>query len=304
MSQAFFTVQCPACGKELNIPAELDTFSCMYCGERLSKDHFVPQVPATEGETGKAFYQAHILQAITDYFGIDKQVTNSEYAEAFSRYTQGNAETFRQLDAAVRAGVYSEDEAAAFFLDELQQHWQEDKQRKMRKSVMLDTDKFVIAVFLVPMVRELKLSVSETYCQALQNLWCTRYPKTPFYLGTYDEMTAGFQKKLLGLCFITTAICRYEGKPDDCEELTAFRAFRDGYLRSCPDGEALIAKYYDIAPGIVLHLDLAHDKDAAYTALRNNYLSPCYEDLQHGRLQQCKERYTEMVRTLERKYLT
>ncbi len=304
MSQMFFTIQCPQCSRELQIPTELEAFSCMYCGARLSKDQFVPQIPAGEGAEAKAYYEAHVLQAITDHLGIDKLVTNSEYADAFARYQKSCEETFRQLDSAVRAGAYTVEDAAVFFLDRLEQHWQEDKRRKMRKSVMLDTDKFVIAVFLVPMVRELKLSVSEPYCEALQKNWCARHPKSPFYLGTYDEMTAGFQKKLLGLCFITTAICTQEGKPDDCEELTAFRAFRDGYLTSCPDGPALIEEYYDIAPGIVLHIELDRNKEKIYRDLRKTYLQPCYEDLQNGRLPQCKARYTKMVRDLERKYLS
>lgn len=303
MSQETFTVTCPACGKELNIPSELDSFSCMYCGERLLKASFAPAVPSDKDLSAKEYFEGHILHAITEYYGIDKQVTNSEYHGAFSRYAEGNAETFRQLDLAVRAGSCTAQEAALFFLDQLEHLWQSDRSRKMRKAAMLDTDKFVIAVFLVPMVREMKLPVSESFCEALQQEWCRRYPKSPFYLGTYDEMSAGFEKKLLGLCFITTAICRYEGKPDDCAELTAFRAFRDGYLLNCPDGEQLIAEYYDIAPGIVLHLDLSQDKDKAYAELRSKYLTPCYEDLLHGRQEQCKARYTEMVRTLERKYL-
>ena len=304
MSQMFFTVQCPQCCRELQIPTELESFSCMYCGARLSKEQFVPQIPVGEGVEARAYYEAHVLQAITDHLGIDKQVTNSEYADAFAHYKRSCEEIFRQLDTAVLAGVCTAEDAAVFFLDRLEQHWQEDKSRRMRKSVMLDTDKFVIAVFLVPMIRELKLAVSEPYCEALQKNWCARHPKSPFYLGTYDEMTAGFQKKLLGLCFITTAICAQEGKPDDCEELTAFRAFRDGYLRTCPDGPALIEEYYDIAPGIVLHIELDHNKEKIYRYLRKTYLQPCYEDLRNGRLPQCKARYTKMVRDLDREYLS
>ena len=304
MSQMLFTVQCPQCAHELQIPTELETFSCMYCGARLSKEQFVPKIPVGDGAEGKAYYEAHVLQVITDYLGIDRQVTNNEYADAFARYQEGNGEVFRKLDTAVQAGVYSAEEAAKFFLDRLEQHWENDKSRKMRKNMMLDTDKFVIAVFLVPMIRELKLSVSEPFCEALQKQWCKRHPKSPFYLGTYDEMTAGFKKKLLGLCFITTAICARDGKPDDCEELTAFRAFRDGYLRDQPDGPALIERYYDIAPGILLHLDLAQDSDKLYEKLKQQYLMPCYKDLQRGHLRRCKDRYTKMVRSLEKKYLS
>ncbi len=52
-------------------------------------------------------------------------------------------------------------------------------------------------------------------------------------------------------CFLTTACVEARGLPDDCEELQVLRAFRDGYLRQRPGGDALIAHYYAIAPGIV-----------------------------------------------------
>ena len=130
-----------------------------------------------------------------------------------------------------------------------------------------------------------------------------RYPKSPFYLGTYEELSGGFQKKFLGLCFITTAVCRHSGKPDDCQELTAFRGFRDGYLRACPDGPALIDEYYNIAPGIVLRIELSPDREARYANIRETYLEPCFADIQAGRLRQCKDRYVDMVRNLEQEYL-
>ena len=286
---------CPKCGETLSVPAHLKEFSCLYCGERLkAKDR--------KDADAKEFYDAHILQAITNHIGIDKKVTGSEYAPAFAHYVESNAETFRQLELAISSGAYTPEEAVRYFLDRLEAYWVSDNDRN--KKLVLQQDKFVIAVFLVPMVRSLKLPISEDYCQALQKLWCERNPKSPFYLGNYEDMLAGFRKKTLGgMCFITTAVCRHSGKADDCAELTAFRAFRDNYLKSCPDGPALISRYYDIAPGILLQIDLRHDRDEIYGQIRKQYLTPCYDDICQGRLHQCKKRYTEMVEDLQRRYL-
>ena len=41
-----------------------------------------------------------------------------------------------------------------------------------------------------------------------------------------------------GGCFLTSACTEARGLPDDCHELTVLRSFRDGYLRSQPEGEA------------------------------------------------------------------
>ena len=54
-----------------------------------------------------------------------------------------------------------------------------------------------------------------------------------------------------GGCFLTSACTEARGLPDDCHELTVLRSFRDGYLRSQPEGEAEIAEYYAVAPKIV-----------------------------------------------------
>ena len=303
------TGRCPKCGEQLEIPAHLKQFSCMYCGTRLTPseltdDFAAPNAPAVDGTASAAFYRKHVLGVITNHPGIEKKMTRSDFVPAFEQYSQSNEEIFRQLDAAVSAGAITLEDAADFFLDQLETRWEQEASWKASRSALMDTDKFVIAVFLVPMIRRMELKTSEDYCQILREHWCSRHPKSPFYLGNYEELAGGFRKKFLGLCFITTAVCLQAGKPDDCPELTAFRAFRDGYLRACPDGPALIEEYYNVAPGIVLRIDLSRDREARYEAIRENWLAPCYADIQAGNLHRCKERYVEMVRSLEKEYLS
>lgn len=299
---------CPKCGENLEVPAHLKQFSCMYCGARLTPDEIAPKASAPtvtdeDAQAYAAYYREHVMDTINQFIGIEKEVTRSGYKGSFDRYLTGCSPIFCQLDKAVAAGAITLDEAVEYYLDALKNRWETKKSWKQSLTAMMDTDKFVIAIYLVPMVRKLELDISEDYCKRLNERWLELYPKSPFYLGTYEEMTAGFNKKFFGLCFITTAVCRHSGKPDDCAELTAFRGFRDGYLRACADGPALIDKYYDIAPGIVLHLELDSDRDAKYEAIRKNYLEPCFSDIRAGRLARCKERYTDMVLTLEKEYL-
>lgn len=302
---------CPKCGEMLEIPGHLKQFSCLYCGARLSPAEILAETaqpvtrPAVDGNTAYRHYCNHVLETIVNYPGIERQLTKGEFDPAFQRYSSGIAETFRMLDAAVAAGTVTEAQAAAEFLDQLEAHWHSSPKWAVpiNRNGIRDTDKFVIAIFLVPAVRRMRLPCSETYCEALRDEWARRNPKSTFSLGDYDTIVSGFRKKYFGLCFITTAVCRGTGKANDCEELTAFRNFRDGYLRACPDGPDLIDEYYDIAPGIVLRLDLSPDRDRRYEDLRQEYLLPCYRDLQAGRLAQCKARYVEMVRRLEEEFL-
>jgi len=294
---------CPQCGHTLHIPAELASFSCMYCGARLTKKQLAAEpLAAPEVDEDRAAYYDRAVSrlgwCIKNFGGYQKKIMRDVFFEAFETYEAGCAPVIQELARGVAPEQQTQllERAAAAMLDELEAGWQ--------KKGDMEGEKIVLAIFFVPMVRKQQLPISEEFVTILQKQWVERYPKSPFYLGDYESISGGFRKKFLGLCFITTAVCEEAGKPDDCAELTAFRAFRDGYLKSCPDGPALIEEYYDIAPGIVACINLASDRKETYRAIRENYLAPCYEDLQAGRLAACKARYTDMVRTLERRFLS
>jgi len=294
---------CPACGKALQIPEELQDFSCMYCGRRMRRDELVLPETETDGAEALQFAKEHILECVRGQRDLRNAIRKDSFDETFLRYEQEHGEIFRKLEAAClaepeRSEQYQE-ELVETFLDGLEALWSQEPKHKFA----MEDDKVIIAIYLAPMVRHLKLRCGENFASLLQSRWVERYPKSPFYLGSYEELSAGFRKKYLGLCFITTAVCRQEGKPDDCAELTAFRTFRDGYLRGCPDGPALIAEYYEIAPAIVTMIGVCEDAGLAYGEIRRRWLEDCYRDLQAGRMEDCKARYTEMVRTLERQYL-
>ena len=69
---------------------------------------------------------------------------------------------------------------------------------------------------------------------------CRKKPRTsPNQTSTPPPSTP----KKDGLCFITTAVCKYLGKPDDCFELTALRDFRDNWLAEQAGGAEEIHEY-------------------------------------------------------------
>ena len=314
MSEEYLVGKCSKCGEELRVPARLKEFSCMFCGAKLTPEDLVEELPPETAPTGdpaalKARVRRDLIRCVSDYPDINKQITRKEYEPVFLQYERECSGILEDLDLLCRLEPQRQAEhiaeAVETFLDQLEQGRAGKKTGRFSgQSMALDNDKMTVAVFMVPMIRHLKLPVSEPFCQALQQAWVARYPKSPFFLGSYEEISAGFRKKILGLCFITTAVCEAEGKPDDCAELTAFRAFRDGYLAACPDGPALIEEYYNVAPGIVTCINLCADREARYEAIRTTYLQPCYEDLLAGRNGACKDRYVRMVRDLERQYLS
>lgn len=98
-----------------------------------------------------------------------------------------------------------------------------------------------------------------------------------------------------GGCYITTAVCEFQNKPDNCYELTQFRKFRDEWLVSQKDGKSLIGEYYTTAPRIVNLINQQRNKDVIYEGLNNEYLEPCLSYIEQGEYEKCKELYTDMM---------
>ena len=102
--------------------------------------------------------------------------------------------------------------------------------------------------------------------------------------------------------YASYAVCQYLGKSDDCYELTAFRSFRDSWLRMQPGGRELIEEYYRIAPGIVAAIDSQPNSPAIYQSILDNYLIPCLRYIELGQYDKCKDTYVTMVNTLKKQY--
>lgn len=108
-----------------------------------------------------------------------------------------------------------------------------------------------------------------------------------------------------GGCFITSAVCRTFGKPDDCRELMTFRAFRDTYMSNDENLKDDVKKYYDIAPKICNVIDSKGKTvaDQEYERIWNTYLSDAYKALNTNEHALAYEIYKKMVLDLQKEYL-
>lgn len=75
---------------------------------------------------------------------------------------------------------------------------------------------------------------------------------------------------IFGGCFITTAVCKYSGLPDDCHDLQVMRHWRDTWMRATPERSAMVDAYYQEAPKIVEALEGKTEayRRKVYTELR------------------------------------
>lgn len=103
-------------------------------------------------------------------------------------------------------------------------------------------------------------------------------------------------------CFLTTATCLALEKQDNCEEIVAYKDYRDNILAKDPDGEALIIEYYRIAPIIVEKIDAKPNRKEIYLNLYDQYIKPGYDYLQNNYIDMAKKTYIEMVKALCEEY--
>ncbi|MDY4219167.1 MAG: CFI-box-CTERM domain-containing protein [Candidatus Faecousia sp.] len=299
---------CPKCGKRLQIPGELEAFSCMYCGERMGPEALLPEqeAPVSQDAAMEAFRSLRegLLPCVTEHLGAFQNLTAKAYPAYFQGYLDSCRPVLELLPLAAQAKP-GEGEPLPLLAQSLVDGlgaWSKRARRGLTTSdAMLEDAKATVCLVMIPAIRSLDEPAGEAFCQIFREKWLERYPKKLFQLATYQQIAQGFRRRKL--CFITTAVCRQEGKPDDCPELTAFRAFRDGYLQAQPQGQKLIGEYYRLAPGIVTAIDLMDDPDTVYPSLWETYLAPCYDALSRGEHETCQSIYTHMVETLAEKYL-
>jgi TPR repeat protein len=106
------------------------------------------------------------------------------------------------------------------------------------------------------------------------------------------------KEKLKSGCFITTATINALGITNGETVLNQFRTFRDGWLSQQTFGAAAIARYYDIAPRYIDHINQQADAAAIYHWLWSDYLASCHNQLQQNDYRAAYHTYRSMLAAL------
>lgn len=116
--------------------------------------------------------------------------------------------------------------------------------------------------------------------------------------ATYRELNTLIPKPERRGCYITTACCKVMGLTDDCEVMTNLRWLRDNFISGLPNGQDLIAVYYDTAPQILERTSPEELKDLFHRAIK-----PASDLVKERRYPEAFELYKETLRRLINKYL-
>ena len=101
-------------------------------------------------------------------------------------------------------------------------------------------------------------------------------------------------------CFITTAVCTFQNKADDCYELEILRRFRDEYLREKYSNE--IIKYYETSPKIVDSINESKQKKEIYTDIGKK-INKCIHLIENGEYEIAFEIYRKMFLKLKKDFM-
>lgn len=236
--------------------------------------------------------------------GIDQAMENfkrGRYQAAFEKYCAESLPTLEAVEKGYNNAVDKEQfliNMAEELVHAASEHMDAQKKKSKRDGEMMEYSLRMV-VYVFPAMKQFAGASSEPLIEAILKAWKECFPQSNISAATFAEIESGFHKKW---CYITTAVCECFGQPDDCYELEVLRDYRDGYLASSPDGEALIQEYYDVAPTIVKRINRLENRQEIYGEIWNQYLSPCIHMIEEEKLEECRETYIRMVRTLQEEY--
>ena len=251
-----------------------------------------------------SFYTTAIEGLPGMLLNVDDPIGNfkrKRYPTAFEAYYEQHLVTLEALENGYQQVIDKEQylanmaEAVAAAAEET---LMQEKKKNKRANLLVDYN-LSLVVYLYPAVLKYEGESGKPFSEKLAAAWKEHFPDTNVSPATYEQINGGFKRKF---CYITTAACTTLGKPDDCYELNCFRNYRDTYLLSTDEGEAIVQEYYDIAPTIVKHINRDKKCKEIYASIWEEYLALCLHLIEEDRKEDCQELYTRMVRNLEKEY--
>ncbi|MBQ6796749.1 MAG: hypothetical protein IJP10_01930 [Clostridia bacterium] len=128
------------------------------------------------------------------------------------------------------------------------------------------------------------------------NRYCSTYSydKCPIYKDN---------NKSSGGCYLTSACVDARSLPDDCHELTSMRALRDKYIRTLPEGDAVISDYYRYAPEIVEKINQSSDSKTILEKIYTDMILPCVKLFDAQKYHEAYILYKKYAESLKAEYL-
>ncbi len=311
----FVEGKCPKCHEHIQVAPGRELVRCMFCGEEISTEEAVRHLAEEEQQKEELLVQANAgayeelkKEAMADFIlmlrdlpepmkGFKKQT----YEGRFKEYYRNHYYIVEEIEKAYCV-ARDKDEFIRELCEEFVRGAAKDLEKLPRKGQrgqkQIDYNLAMVA-YLLPALGEFKGSSSQQVIDSLVSLWNGSFPDTNIKASSFELINGGFKRRF---CYITTAVCQARNRGDDCYELSLLRQYRDGYLMSTDEGEALVREYYNVAPSIVKHIDKKSNSRDIYEGIWNQYLKECIRLIEEGEQEACRRVYTKMVYDLKDAY--
>ena len=120
---------------------------------------------------------------------------------------------------------------------------------------------------------------------------------------SYDECPIYKDNPNSGGCYLTSACVEAKGLPDDCEELTVLRDFRDNWMKQQPGGKEEIAEYYVTAPQIVAKINRQRDAKQIWESIYDSLVLACIELIHAGEMEKARALYKKSALELKEQFM-
>lgn len=312
-------IKCPHCREKMQAPVDRESVLCMFCGEKIDltkTENYVQEIESTDADTGKEtadaakcqenlqFVLSHAGGVYRDYAEKVKAFKKNSYHELFERHKEENYAFYTSvkltLDHSAAADLDSiYRQIAGALVKEQEQALLQARKKSEKLSLQMDKNMFMV-IYVLPSIKEIQDEKADRLADVICEEWRKTFRDSNISASDYDTIMQGFKRKL---CYVTTAVCRNLNKGENCEELRLIKEFRDGYLSSTEEGQALIEEYYDIAPTLVKRIARDAGAQEKYVWLWNTYLAPCVAYIKSGQSENCKKTYCDMMDVLRKEYM-
>lgn len=311
-------IKCPHCGEEMQAPVDRKSILCMFCGEKIDLAKMKGSVKTVEEEEADRKKSISDIAKIQDdlHFVLSQKAMCEGFSEKVKAFKRNSYHTLFEEHKAENYAFYTsvkrvldnaaEDDLEAIFrqianvfIEDQKEALAQVKKKNERFSHQMDKNMFMV-IYVLPSIKEIRSERADRLAEAICREWRGAFKDSNIMASDYDTIMQGFKRKL---CYVTTAVCRNLGKGEDCEELRLIKEFRDSYLASTKEGQALIEEYYDIAPTLVKRIAKDASAEEKYIWLWNTYLAPCVAYIRNGEPEHCKETYCSMMEELRAEYM-
>lgn len=312
-------IKCPHCKEEMQAPADRESILCMFCGEKIDLEEAQAEAEKKleeqiddvidsikkKREENLQFVLGHVGAVCQEYREKVKAFKKDSYSGLFENHKQVNYAFYTSIKQVLISAVDVEEldsiyrQIAGAFIEEQKAALEQVRKKNDKFSMQMDKNMFMV-IYVLPAIKEIRADKADRLAEVICEEWRKAFKDSNISAADYDSIAQGFKRKL---CYVTTAVCLNLNKGEDCEELRLIKEFRDGYLSSTEEGQALIDEYYDIAPTLVKRIAKDAGAQEKYVWLWNTYIAPCVEYIKNGRPGDCKETYCDMMDVLRREYM-